>query len=192
MLLRMLNDVLHTALPVNTGQALRLADVTPGRRLNELEFHLPSHALDAERLNATLAALGYQVPRLAFRTLRGYLKGFIDLVLEHDGRYFVLDWKSNHLGDAADYAAPRRGGDGHARLPPASAALLRCAGSHAALPAAGLRPARHFGGAIYLFVRGVRPDWIDADGAPAGVHFARPTPEALARASALFDELPAR
>ena len=53
-------------------------------------------------------------------------------------------------------------------------------------------PARHFGGAIYLFVRGVRPDWTGSDGAPAGVHFVRPTPAALARASALFDELPAR
>ena len=194
MLLRMLNDVLHTALPVDTGQSLRLADVTPGRRLNELEFHLPSHALDAERLNATLAALGYQVPRLAFRTLRGYLKGFIDLVLEHDGRYFVLDWKSNHLGDApADYAAPA--------VEAAMAAhgyhlqaLLYCVALDRMLRSRlpDYDPARHFGGAIYLFVRGVRPDWIDADGAPAGVHFARPTPEALARASALFDELPAR
>ena len=42
---------------------------------------------------------------LPFATLRGYLKGFIDLVVFHDGRYFIVDWKSNHLGDnAADYA----------------------------------------------------------------------------------------
>ena len=29
------------------------------------------------------------------------LKGFIDLVFEHDGRYYVLDYKSNWLGDDA-------------------------------------------------------------------------------------------
>ena len=190
MLLRMLHDVLHTALPVGTGRPLRLADVTPARRLNELEFHLPSHALDATRLNATLAALGQSVPKLAFRTLRGYLKGFIDLVFEHDGRYFVLDWKSNHLGDTpADYAAP------------AVEAAMAAHGYHLQALLYGVAldrmlrsrlpdydPARHFGGAIYLFVRGVRPGWADAQGMPTGVHFARPAPEAIARASALFDE----
>ena len=190
MLLNMVHDVLHTALPIGTERPLQLADVTPARRLTELEFHLPSHALDAARLNATLAALGYPVPNLAFRTLRGYLKGFIDLVFEHDGRYFVLDWKSNHLGDTpADYAAP------------AVAAAMATHGYHlqallycvaldrmlrSRLP--GYDPAQHFGGAIYLFVRGVRPGWADARGAPAGLHFARPAPEAIARASALFDE----
>jgi exodeoxyribonuclease V beta subunit len=192
MLLRMLGDVLQTELPVGTARPLRLADVTPGRRLAELEFHLPSHALDADRLNAALAALGQPVPRLAFRPLRGYLKGFIDLVLEHDGRYFVLDWKSNHLGDSpADYAA--------AGVEAAMAAhgyhlqaLLYCVALHRMLRCRlpDYDPARHFGGAIYLFVRGVRPAWIDPLGAPAGVHFARPTPQALARASALFDAEP--
>ena len=31
--------------------------------------------------------------------MRGFLVGFVDLVAEHDGRYWVLDWKSNHLGN---------------------------------------------------------------------------------------------
>ena len=48
--------------------------------------------------------LGYDVPRLTFRDIEGYLKGFIDLVFEHRGRYYVIDWKSNHLGYApSDY-----------------------------------------------------------------------------------------
>ncbi|MEY3670214.1 MAG: Exodeoxyribonuclease beta chain, partial [Pseudomonadota bacterium] len=34
------------------------------------------------------------------------LKGFIDLVVAHHGRYFVLDYKSNWLGPTdADYSA---------------------------------------------------------------------------------------
>ncbi|MBT1570008.1 PD-(D/E)XK nuclease family protein, partial [Klebsiella pneumoniae] len=32
--------------------------------------------------------------------LQGYLRGFIDMVFEHEGRYYVLDWKSNHLGES--------------------------------------------------------------------------------------------
>ena len=189
MLLRMLDDVLRTPLAVGTGQPLRLADVTLARRLTELEFHLPSHALDAARLNALLAALGHPLPGLAFRTLRGYLKGFIDLVFEHDGRYFVLDWKSNHLGDTtADYGRPAIDAamttHGYHLQ-----ALLYCLALDRMLRARlpGYDPARHFGGAIYLFVRGVRPGWVDARGAPTGVHVERPAPQSIARASALFD-----
>ena len=35
---------------------------------------------------------------MASGKLDGYLNGFIDLVFEHAGRYYLLDWKSNHLG----------------------------------------------------------------------------------------------
>ena len=104
MLLRMLREVGQTPLPT-AGPPLQLARVTPARRLNELAFHLPAPALSAEALNTTLARLGYPVPALGFGRLQGYLRGFIDLVVEHAGRYYLLDWKSNHLGPAAaDYA----------------------------------------------------------------------------------------
>jgi exodeoxyribonuclease V beta subunit len=44
----------------------------------------------------------------------------------------------------------------------------------------------HFGGVLYLFVRGVRPDWVNADGTPTGVFHHRPTAGTLARLDALF------
>ena len=190
MLARLLEDTLATPLPLGTPTPLRLAELPDARRLVELEFHLPVHRVDAGALNDALAAQGYTNPRLSFATLRGFLKGFIDLVFEHDGRYFVLDWKSNHLGETpAHYAQP------------ALAAAMRDQGYHlqyllylVALDRylrrriAGYDPARHLGGAVYLFVRGVRPDWHDADGAPTGVFFHRPSEATLARLSALFDE----
>src|SRR4029450_4922179 len=41
------------------------------------------------------------------RTAEGFVTGAIDCVLEHDGRYFVLDYKSNRLGASLDsYATP--------------------------------------------------------------------------------------
>jgi exodeoxyribonuclease V beta subunit len=98
-LARLIDGTLTTPLPLGTPQPLRLADLPDARRLVELEFHLPAHRFDAHALNDTLAAHGVPVPRLAFPVLRGFLKGFIDLVFEHEGRFFVLDWKSNHLGD---------------------------------------------------------------------------------------------
>jgi len=189
MLQRLLRDVLNRPLPVGTARPLRLAEVGPARRLTELEFHLPAHGLDAGALNAALAGFGYRVPRLAFGTLQGFLKGFIDLVVEHEGRFFVLDWKSNHLGnDAADYAP-----DALAAVMDEQAYQLQALLYGVALDRLlrqrlpGYRPEQHFGGAIYLFVRGLRPGWQAADGTPAGLHFHRPAPAVLARLAALLD-----
>jgi exodeoxyribonuclease V beta subunit len=44
--------------------------------------------------------------------------------------------------------------------------------------------ARHFGGVLYLFVRGVRPAW-QADGAPAGVFHHRAAASVIAELDAL-------
>lgn len=181
MLRRLLEDVLATPLrPVAAGRsvqttpstpvALRLDSVPPARRLVELGFHLPAPRLTAAQLNAWLAARGYGVPRLGFADLDGYLKGFIDLVFEHDGRFWVLDWKSNHLGDHPEDYAP-------ARLEAAMQAhgyhlqhLLYTVALHRHLGRSlpGYDYDQHFGGVLYLFVRGVRPGWI-LGGQPTGV-----------------------
>jgi exodeoxyribonuclease V beta subunit len=51
----------------------------------------------------------------------------------------------------------------------------------------GYRHEQHFGGVLYLFVRGVRPAWTLADGLSAGVHHQRPTLQALQQLSDLLD-----
>jgi len=163
---------------------LQLSSVPLHRRLTELEFNLPVPRLSAAALNTTLAELGYEVPSLTFGALEGYLKGFIDLVFEHQGQYFILDWKSNHLGyTAADYgAAPleRAMADHgyHLQYLLYTIALDR----YLELRVPGYRYETHFGGVLYLFVRGVRPTW-------PGVFFHRPKPDTL---RALNDLLGAR
>jgi len=188
MLQRLLADVLNRPLPVGGAQPLRLATLTPDRRLTELEFHLPVPQLAATRLNRLLAQCGYAVPRLEFGQLRGYLKGFIDLVFEFEGRYFIADWKSNHLGEhAADYGdaaldAAMTSHNYHLQSLLYSVALQRWLQQR--LP--GYRHGQHFGGVLYLFVRGLRPGWTTASGLPAGLHFHRPTADTLDRLSDLL------
>ncbi len=185
MLLNMLHDVLHTPL----AHGLRLAEVPRQHRLVELEFHLPARRLQADALQRLLQAQGLQVPPLHFGRLDGYLRGFIDLVFEHGGRYYVLDWKSNHLGDRPkDYASgplqqamALQGYTLQALL--YALALQR----HLQRRLSGYRHDLHFGGVLYLFVRGVRPDWTLSDGRPAGVHWMQPTPAMLQQLSALLD-----
>ena len=184
MLRRMLHDVLHAPLP----GGMRLADVPRAHTLVEMEFHLPAPQLRAEALARTMQRLGHPLPGFGFGTLRGYLRGFIDLVFEHRGRYFVLDWKSNHLGDARDdYAGPalERAMTRHGYQ---LQALIYALALHRHLQQrlAQYRHERHFGGVLYLFLRGVRPDWTLADGSSAGVHLQRPPLQALQALSALL------
>jgi len=187
---RMLNDVTRTTLP----DGIVLGSIPNARRLTELEFSLPAPRVSAHALNVALRDLDYSVPRLAFRDLEGYLKGYIDLVFEHGGRYYLLDWKSNHLGyapsdyDPAGLQAAMAEHSYHLQYLLYSLAVDRYLGHR--VP--GYRHDTHFGGVLYLFVRGVRPDWVNADGSPAGVFHHRPTAETLARLDALFAKVPAK
>ncbi len=198
MLRSLLDAVLNTALLPAAGAhadhaaagragELRLNTVAPARCLVELGFHLPAPRLTAPALNAWLAAQGYVVPRLAFKDLDGYLKGYIDLIFEHDGRFWVLDWKSNHLGaQPQDYAPARleaamQTHGYHLQHLLYSVALHR----HLGRSLAGYDYEKHFGGVLYLFVRGVRPHW-QINGVPCGVFHQRCPAAVLASLDALL------
>ncbi|OLL32008.1 exodeoxyribonuclease V subunit beta [Burkholderia sp. SRS-W-2-2016] len=170
MMQRLLADVVSTELV----PGMTLAQLNPRRRLNEMEFLFAAPSLDFPALRELLIEYGYPDVALEPGVLRGFVKGFIDMIVEHDGRFWIVDWKSNHLGDsAADYSA--------APLEAAMAshayhlqALLYTVALHRYLKTRVRNYAydTHIGGYLYLFVRGVRPDWRDADGA-AGVHVRR-------------------
>ena len=162
----------------------RLAD--PHRRLVELEFHFPVEGLDRDRLAARMVEHGYPDPFAGARPvgpsasappIHGFLRGFVDLVVEHAGRWYVLDYKSNWLGPGpADYgpealgAAMREGG-----YTLQSLVYLVALHRYLAVRLPGYEYERHVGGAFYLFVRGIDP----AAGMDRGVHFDRPTAECL-------------
>jgi exodeoxyribonuclease V beta subunit len=169
-LLSMLGDVMRTPLASAAG-TLCLGDVARGRRIAEMEFHLPARRLDPQTLAALLARRGMPAPTFGAAPLSGYLRGFIDLVFEHQGRVHVIDWKSNHLGErTADYAHAGMAAE-MARHDYHLQALLYAVALHRHLQRRrpGYRFDTHFGGVHYLFVRGVRPGWRQADGRPSGV-----------------------
>ena len=76
----------------------------------ELEFFLPMGRVTAPALTALCQQhdpLSRGGKPLGFATVQGMLKGFIDLVFEWQGRWYLLDYKSNHLGmSPADYGRP--------------------------------------------------------------------------------------
>jgi exodeoxyribonuclease V beta subunit len=129
--------------------------------LPEMEFWLPSEGLQAAQVDALCREFlmpGRERPLLPQRRLRGMLMGFADLVFEHEGRYWVLDYKSNALGttDAA-YTQVAMEAAMAAHRYDVQAALYLLA-LHRLLRSRlgdGYDPGEHLGGAIYLFLRGV-------------------------------------
>ncbi|OQA32037.1 MAG: RecBCD enzyme subunit RecB [Betaproteobacteria bacterium ADurb.Bin341] len=176
MLRRLVEDVLATPL----GEGVVLGQVTHQDRLSEMAFRLPANGLKPQMLNDWLKKCGYAMPRLSFRDLNGYLQGYIDLVFRANGRYYLLDWKSNHLGNMPEAygsqpVAEEMAAHGyHLQYLLYTLALRR----YLALRLPGFDYERDFGGVFYLFVRGVRPGWKTPEGQPTGVYFHRP-PEAV-------------
>ena len=132
------------------------------RPLPEMEFWFPSDGLAASGLDSlcrTHLLDGCERPSLPEREWRGMLMGFADLVFEHGGRWWVLDYKSNALGARdADYGAAALQAAMAEHRYDVQAALYLLA-LHRLLrlrlgPA--YDPARQLGGAVYYFIRGIR------------------------------------
>jgi len=184
----MMHNLLADVVSTELVPGMTLATLDPTRRLDELEFLFAAHALDLQALRELLEAHGYPDVALEAGVLRGFVKGFIDAIVEHDGRYWIIDWKSNHLGDTPedyDTASLEAAMASHAYH---LQALLYTVALHRYLRmrVRGYDYETHVGGYLYLFVRGVRPQWRSSEGA-AGVHTRRPSAELVFALDALMN-----
>jgi exodeoxyribonuclease V beta subunit len=103
---------------------------------------------------------------LDFRPLAGFLKGFIDLVFEHAGRWYVVDYKSNVLGVHADDYRPERLVTAMTEHHYFLQYHLYVVALHRYLTRRfpGYDYDRHFGGVYYLFLRGMAPAYARNNG----------------------------
>ncbi|SEP78397.1 DNA helicase/exodeoxyribonuclease V, beta subunit [Ectothiorhodospira magna] len=134
-----------------------------------------------DRLVTTHTLAGHPRPALLRQTLNGMMKGFIDLVFEHEGRYYVADYKSNWLGDGvAAYAPQALAGAVVARRYDLQYSLYSLA-LHRLLQARlpDYDYEQHMGGALIFFLRG-----LDATG--SGIHFQRPGADFMDALDGLF------
>ncbi len=172
-----LQAVVQTPLPLQNLHAapLTLRDLSTEHMWPEMEFNLEVHHVNASTLDQLIQSHvfeGAPRPALQARVMQGMLTGSMDLVLQHDGRYWVVDYKSNKLPsyDSAtlqDAVLHKRYEVQYVLYTLALHRLLKIR-----LP--GYAYAQHMGGAVYMFLRG-----IHAEG--AGVHLHRP-PQALIEA----------
>ncbi len=154
--------------------------------LPEMEFWFPSDHLDAaalDRLCGEHLLQGVARPHLPQRQLHGMLKGFADLVFEHEGRYWVLDYKSNALGGGdKDYtrAAMAAGMAAHRYDIQGAIYLLALHRLLRSRLGDDYDPAAQLGGAVFLFLRGI------ANPATRGCHLIAPDLDLLDGIDALL------
>lgn len=88
--------------------AVRLNQLHDQHKKVEMEFYFPVSKLVATEFNQLIEKypcrvhLSAKYAPASFKTLQGMLKGFIDLIFEWQGRFYILDYKTNYLGDHLD------------------------------------------------------------------------------------------
>jgi len=181
---KLLENVLKTPLKDN----FCLADIANHKRLNELEFYYPVDMLTAHQLNALLIPYWQQRWNINFRKpffldWQGFMRGFVDLIFEHHGQYFLVDYKSNRLGNHLKDYAPDK-------LPLAMEEHqyflqyhIYCVALHRYLEQRlkDYDYEKHFGGVFYLFLRGMHPDYPQN-----GIFYDKPDAHFIEQFSTLF------
>jgi len=101
--LSVLNAELHAK-----KATIRLNRIALAARLTELEFFLPRKEIDTGFLHDLPDGDDFRYLRDSIGKFKvnpeisGFLRGFVDLIFESDGRFYLVDWKSNHLGNSLD------------------------------------------------------------------------------------------
>lgn len=164
----MLLQVVGTVIHADSG--LTLNQVSWEDRLSELEFDFPLTEFVTNRLGALADGTDTPFSIKPNDRLEGVMNGKLDLVFRHGGKYWILDWKSNHLGDRVeDYSVSRvreAMGENNYHLQYHIYTVALRKHLRACLP--DFDYDRDFGGCIYLFVRGMRT------GSDTGVFFHKP------------------
>lgn len=167
----------------SSGESTSLASL--GTLRPELEFWFESRNVSTramDRLVTEHTLNGADRPRVDDGRFNGMLKGFIDLVFEHNGQYYVLDYKSNYLGDNDSAYTDQAMGEAILEKRYDLQYILYLLALHRLLKARlpDYDYGQHMGGAVYLFLRGVN--------APGAGAFTDKPPRALIeQLDAMFD-----
>ncbi|MEX1214648.1 exodeoxyribonuclease V subunit beta [Saccharospirillum sp.] len=181
-----LRDLLNTELP---GGA-RLADLPMAQTRREAAFYFPmaskgqglARILGQHRQRSSGEASDAFVSLPEPKRLKGMMHGFIDLIYQWQGRYYVVDYKSTWLGDRLnhynDSALTESVRSSFYDLQYLLYTLALHRYLRTRLP--DYDPAKHLGGTQYLYLRGM------TEGQTTGIYHRNPDLDALHALDTLF------
>ena len=155
----LVQQVLHASINID-AETIQLKDVLKNKRINELEFNFPiTSEFEPIGLETILDATDPRRIVTNKGEVKGMMNGLIDLFFEWKGKYYILDWKSNFLGDTLEQYHPDLLNDAmnennyHLQYLIYTVAvdlyLKSRLGDEYSFE-------KHFGGVMYLFLRGLR------------------------------------
>jgi exodeoxyribonuclease V beta subunit len=161
----MVRNVLSVKLDQN-HKDLQLAKISDSKRINEMEFYFPLKRVMPEKLSSIFKKHGapvngsdfpLQVGQLSFSPVKGFMKGFVDLVFSFEDLFFIIDWKSNYLGDSIEeYSQDAILGAMEKEMYILQYHIYTLAlDRYLKQRMAGYSYKRNFGGVYYIFLRGV-------------------------------------
>ena len=177
-----LQQISHT--PLSNEIGIALADLANKDCIKEMPFYLATREhFDVDAFNRALKA-HHHLPSepLQFEQIQGMVRGSIDLVFRHNGKYYLVDYKSNFLGSTlADYNEDELKKEMlHSHYD--WQYLIYTLALHRYLQSVVPKYdyARDFGGVFYLFLRGM-------NGEPqSGVFYDRPSVELITELDGVF------
>ncbi|MCB4435851.1 exodeoxyribonuclease V subunit beta [Alteromonas sp. McT4-15] len=188
-----LDEVLQT--PLFPNVQLSLCDLTLQQTLREAEFYFPLAKSQWSALQDILTQHRHSVfekiggqahaaPSLITEQLEGMMHGFIDLIFEHEGKFYVADYKSTWLGDSVSHYKPEALFENNQHHLYDLQYLIYCLALHRYLGNTlnNYEPSEHFGGVYYLYLRGMHP----GNSAGEGVFYCEISTELLLRLDAVF------
>ncbi len=155
-----------------------LKDLEWQQCLKEMPFYLSMKVMDASHINMILKDNPTFQP-LSNKILSGYLTGYIDLICEYEGRYYVMDYKSNYLESYTHEALESSMREHNYGLQYWIYTLVLHLYLQNKLP--GYQYEKHIGGVVYLFVRG-----MDENKENSGVYYYQPEQEKIEQLAQLF------
>ena len=176
-------EILATSLVTDTGEKFRLQDIQMDQRFTELEFFFNVPSFDIASMGDLFAGepggdtYARRIINLGTSSFKGFIKGFIDLVIRHRGKWYIIDYKSNFLGEFyGDYGqtAMKEAMETHHYILQYHL-YLTALHRYLSLRLKNYSYDRDFGGVFYLFIRGMKP------GQPQGIFFHRPEKNFLSK-----------
>jgi exodeoxyribonuclease V beta subunit len=161
------DNVVRLPLQSNGGE-FTLASLKPKCWQTEMEFYFPLRFITSDNMKDFLSEWGggendgADLHRLwaamKFRPVEGMVRGFMDMVFEHGGKYYLVDWKSNHLGSRPeDYSRERMKEEMTRKRYQLQYLLYTVAlNRYLSKRVEGYDYHERFGGVLYFFLRGVR------------------------------------
>ncbi|MBT4287667.1 MAG: exodeoxyribonuclease V subunit beta, partial [Deltaproteobacteria bacterium] len=167
--LQLIEDV--RTLPLKSTYSLKksfkFSAIPPNQIVKEMAFQYSINQVTLDKMIEVVKsakqipihlALQTSLESIQYQELNGFMRGFIDMVFYHQGRYFILDWKTNNLGKNLEDYSPQNLQSKINEFQYNLQYFIYSIALHKYLKTriTDYKFDQHFGGVYYLFLRGIQ------------------------------------